>query len=96
MSEVVQKIIGEVKFPRSGDSAYQIAVNHGFVGTEEEWLASLKGGTGKQGEQGEKGEKGDSPVRGKDYWNETDIATMEAHCNEYIDTHITQAIGGAY
>lgn len=24
-----------------GDSAYQIAVNNGFVGTEEEWLASL-------------------------------------------------------
>ena len=24
-----------------GKSAYQIAVDHGFVGTEEEWLASL-------------------------------------------------------
>lgn len=27
-------------------SAYQIAVNHGFEGTEEEWLASLKGEKG--------------------------------------------------
>ena len=26
-----------------GESAYQIAVDHGFVGTEEEWLESLKG-----------------------------------------------------
>ena len=26
----------------SGASAYEIAVEHGFVGTEEEWLASLK------------------------------------------------------
>ena len=27
----------------TGDSAYEIAVKHGFVGTEEEWLESLKG-----------------------------------------------------
>ena len=26
-----------------GDSAYQVAVNNGFVGTEAEWLASLEG-----------------------------------------------------
>ena len=26
-----------------GESAYQIAVDHGFIGTEEEWLESLKG-----------------------------------------------------
>lgn len=25
-----------------GDSAYQVAVNNGFIGTEEEWLESLK------------------------------------------------------
>ena len=28
-----------------GDSAYQIAVNNGFEGSEEDWLASLEGGT---------------------------------------------------
>ena len=28
----------------NGKSAYQIAVELGFVGTEEEWIASLKGG----------------------------------------------------
>lgn len=27
----------------SGESAYQIAVDNGFVGTEAEWLESLKG-----------------------------------------------------
>lgn len=27
-----------------GKSAYEIAVDHGFEGTEEEWLESLKGG----------------------------------------------------
>ena len=34
-------------------TAYGIAVKHGYRGTEEEWLASLKG---LQGERGEKGE----------------------------------------
>lgn len=30
-----------------GESAYQLAVVHGFRGTEEEWLESLKGANGK-------------------------------------------------
>ena len=29
-----------------GKSAYQLAVDHGFVGTEADWLASLKGADG--------------------------------------------------
>ena len=29
-----------------GESAYQIAVDHGYVGTEEEWLQSLQGADG--------------------------------------------------
>jgi hypothetical protein len=29
-----------------GESAYEIAVSEGFVGTELEWLESLKGATG--------------------------------------------------
>jgi len=32
-----------------GRSAYQVAVDEGFAGTEEEWLASLAGPTGPQG-----------------------------------------------
>lgn len=61
-----------------GYSAYEIAVLHGFVGTEEEWLVSLRGEQGIQGIQGEKGDKGDtgesgySPVRGVDYWTTAD------------------------
>lgn len=39
-----------------GDSAYQIAVQNGFEGSETDWLTSLKGSDGKQGIQGEKGE----------------------------------------
>ena len=33
-------------------SAYGIAVKHGFQGTEEEWLESLKGTQGEKGEPG--------------------------------------------
>jgi len=41
-----------------GLSAYEIAVNNGFVGTESEWLASLEGPQGIQGEQGPAGADG--------------------------------------
>ena len=39
-----------------GKSAYQLAVEKGFVGTEAEWVASLKGKNGLQGIQGPKGD----------------------------------------
>lgn len=49
-----------------GKSAYEIAVEHGYSGTEAEWLASLKGEQGPQGEQGPRGPKGedglDAPI----------------------------------
>ena len=35
-----------------GKSAYQIAVDNGYVGTESEWLASLKGDKGDKGADG--------------------------------------------
>lgn len=33
-----------------GKSAYEVAVDNGFEGTEEEWLESLKGKPGDKGE----------------------------------------------
>ena len=41
-----------------GESAYEIAVRNGFPGTEQEWLASLKGDKGADGEKGTDGEDG--------------------------------------
>lgn len=41
-----------------GLSAYQVAVQHGFEGTEDEWLISLKGEKGETGPKGEKGDPG--------------------------------------
>lgn len=47
-----------------GKSAYEIAVENGFEGTEEEWLASLKGQDGEDGKDGADGEKGDKGDKG--------------------------------
>ena len=43
-----------------GDSAYQVAVNEGFVGDEAAWLASLVGPAGADGSDGADGADGDS------------------------------------
>ncbi len=40
-------------------SAYALAVKHGYGGSEEDWLASLKGDRGEKGDKGDKGEKGE-------------------------------------
>ena len=51
-----------------GKSAYEIALQNGFTGTEADWLTSLKGqkgDTGAKGERGEKGEPGEKGERGE-------------------------------
>jgi len=47
----------------NGLSAYQVAVNNGFVGTESEWLESLNGVT---------------PVKGQDYFTLSEIESIES------------------
>lgn len=39
----------------NGLSAYQIAVSNGFIGTEQQWIVSLKGATGATGASGANG-----------------------------------------
>ena len=54
-----------------GKSAYQIAVEQGYQGSESDWLSSLKGDKGDPGDRGlqgipgEKGEKGDTGLQGE-------------------------------
>ena len=48
----------------TGYSAYEVAVQNGFVGTEAEWLASLKGAKGDTGAQGPQGETGPTGATG--------------------------------
>ena len=83
----IDEKIASVHDGADGASAYEIAVENGYTGTEAEWLTSLKGQKGERGEkgekgdtgeqglqgiQGEKGEKGDTGAAGKDGMNGTD------------------------
>lgn len=64
-----------------GKSAYEIAVDNGFVGTEQEWLESLEGENGYtpikgvdyfDGKDGADGKDGYTPVKGVDYFDGKD------------------------
>lgn len=81
-----------------GKSAYDIAVDNGFVGTEVEWLASLHGKNGKDGQNGTDGkdgatgEDGYTPQKGIDYWTSADIAEIHS----YINSQIGGVLNGSY
>ena len=47
-----------------GKSAYELAVENGYIGTLDEWLASLVGATGATGEKGDKGDTGTAGEKG--------------------------------
>ena len=57
-----------------GDSAYQVALNNGFVGTEQQWLDSLIGADGADGADGAQGPQGDPGPAGADGANGADGA----------------------
>ena len=59
--QLLQKISEKGK---DGKSVYEIAVEHGFTGTENEWLQSLKGADGKDGVNGKDGCDGRNGVDG--------------------------------
>lgn len=88
------RLTGIIEGPQ-GDSAYQVAVQNGFQGTEKEWLASLKGEKGDVGPKGEKGdigltgpkgEKGDIGLTGPkgDRGDPAPADQVNAAVNEYL------------
>lgn len=70
-----------------GKSAYQIAVDNGFVGTETEWLASL------HGKQGEKGADGHVNVVNQVEPNDQTNAPSSKAVAEYVAAHAEQGGG---
>ena len=81
----------------AGKSAYELALEAGFEGSQEEWLDSLIGPKGDIGPQGPKGDKGPqgaagkngtTPLKGVDYWTESDIQEIHA----YIDSKIAEGL----
>lgn len=49
----------------AGKSAYEVAADNGFDGTEEEWLTSIKGEQGPKGNPGNAGKDGNDGPKGK-------------------------------
>ena len=83
-----------------GKSAYAIAVAHGFRGTEQEWLDSLKGLQGPQGDPGPKGDpftyadftaeqiealKGPKGDKGEDGLSAFNIAQLNGFQGTYVE-----------
>lgn len=59
--DLYQKLLQKIQSASKGldgKSAFEIAVEHGFVGTETEWLESLRGADGKDGLPGKDGADG--------------------------------------
>src|SRR5699024_4825050 len=63
-SEIAYTTAGGGGVGPAGASAYEIAVQNGFEGTEEEWLVSLQGEQGEQGPQGPEGPVGPEGPQG--------------------------------
>ena len=72
-AQLLKKIDGKIaslhdgkdgKDGENGKSAYEIAVQNGYDGTESDWLKSLKGQKGDTGEPGAAGAKGDPGEKG--------------------------------
>ena len=77
-----------------GKSAYIIAVEHGFTGTETEWLASLKGTDGKDGADGQPGK--DAPeVDLSNYATKDQLQKLEENA-EYLEELIKSAVSISY
>ena len=74
-----------------GKSAYQVAVDNGYSGTEAQWLASLKGETGATGPQGPKGDTGETGATGPQ--GETGATGPEGPKGDKGDTGETGAKG---
>ena len=72
----------------AGKSAYEIAKEEGFKGTEEEWLASLIGKDGENGQPGAPGENGQTSYLHIAYANSedgiTDFSTTDSLNKLYI------------
>ena len=76
------------------------------IDIEMDFIKGDKGDTGEQGpkgdtgEQGPQGEPGYTPVKGTDYYTESDkeaiLNDIKASNKTLIDNAITEAIGGAY
>ena len=75
---------------KDGRSAYEIAIENGFVGTVAEWLESLKGRDGLPGKDGADGLPGKDGTNGKDGRDGKDGVSPDL--TNYPDTDAVKAL----
>ena len=78
------KINGNVISAVDAKSAYVIALEHGFIGSEEDWLKSLKG------EKGQNGKNGKTPVKGIDYFTAEDKTEFTTEVTESLKPELAK------
>lgn len=71
-----------------GSNVFTVTLTNGQTATFTVKNGS-KGSTGQPGKDGENGQDGYSPVRGKDYWKDDDIAEIKSYVDEAV-------LGGAW
>lgn len=69
-----------------GDSAYKIALDNGFKGSQEEWLKSLKGEPGEPGKQGEPGKNGVDITEGGSAYEIAQAHGFEGTREEWLES----------
>ena len=97
VKEISDKVLEKVEAGTKGEdgkSAYHIALDEGFEGSETEWLASLKGADGRNGidgingtngKDGTNGINGKTPVKGVDYFTQAEIQQIENNAAAKVD-----------
>lgn len=91
IAEIKDEIAEKVQVGAKGEdgkSAYQLAVEAGYEGSETEWLASLKGTDGRNGIDGingTNGKDGKTPVKGVDYFTTAEINEIEEGAAAKVD-----------
>ena len=73
-----------------GKSAYQIWLDNGNSGTEQDFLNSLKGQDGANGEQGDKGDKGDKGDPGEPGAPGEPGGILDADCTHVFVDHVLE------
>ena len=70
----------DIFYSTQGLSAYEIALQNGFVGSETEWLESLKGVDGADGKDGANGSSSESDENYRRNINEALLASVSIYC----------------
>ena len=86
----------------NGKSAYELAVENGFEGTEQEWLEELKGKDGSKGEKGESGftgldgEPGEVILTVEDFYDFYVRNGYEGTPEEFVNEFMPEFTGNAH